>query len=245
MKKLLLCTLMASMGYCAGYITHEYGMAKERMTAFADLYDCCAGAARAKLSYSTSAETLAEVAVKGAVKGRDAEPITNLDRSRMVYAWRTAIEPSLAAGAGADWVQLHETEARGKVLALLKGANLDAEALSKLSFAIGPPALTEESALPREQTKQMDYLFSKAPELALLLNAAEKSLTDKVREKAPTSANLAADPMSDTFRSPIDVLALCQVRPELLTLKKGSTMRDCVRDKTSAHLNAFTPPAAR
>lgn len=223
MKKLLLCTLLLSSGFFSGYVANEYGDVKARMTKFADLYECCSGAAMSKARYAANTDELAEVAVKGHEK-----PLTDFDLHRLISAWRHATEPSRSTASKAGWVTVLETESFGRVDALLKEGELTRDDVIKLSQLFEAGVFSGPVQLTPEQEKQMQYLLKRSPDLAIVFTAAQATLNETVRRNGTVPLDLASDPMVNTFRSPFDLVALCHIRPEIVTEKKNSTFQECV-----------------
>lgn len=223
MKKLLFCTLLAATGFVSGYVARDYGEAKTRMTKFANVYECCAGAAMARREYSTHSAELADVAVKG-----PAEKMSTFDRHRLVVVWRDAGRETLTKDR-APWVTVVEESTQKKIAELLGSANLTSKDVDALAALYSTTALPpKEPTLTKEQHKQMAYLLQRAPDLNLVLTGAQRELYDAVRTHGEPDALLAADPLADVFRSPLDHVALCQVRPDIVTLHKNSTFRECL-----------------
>lgn len=223
MKKLLFCTLLVASGFASGYIARDYSEAKVRMTKFANVYECCAGAAMARRQYANNSAELAEVAVKGPVSQMSA-----LDQNRLVVVWRDAGRATSTKDR-APWVAKVEDETRVKIAELLDRGSLTSKDVDDLAALFGAPTLPPvEPELTKEHLKQLDYMLERAPDLNLLLSAAQRELNDAVRTHGDPDALLAADPLADVFRSPLDVIALCQVRPDIVTLQKDSTFQDCL-----------------
>lgn len=223
LKKLLVCTFITAAGFVSGYITHEYQDVRARMTKFADLYECCSGAAMAKARYSSNADELAEVAIKGKT-----EPLANFDLQRLASAWLHATDSSRTP-AKAGWVAALEIASFARVDALLKEGKMSREDVQTLAELYGSRTFSPAPALTEEQKRQVAYLLERAPDLAIALTAAQTELTETVRRQGTVPLDLSADPMVNTFRSPFDLVALCQIRPDIVTNKKNSSFRECVR----------------
>jgi hypothetical protein len=223
MKKLLFCTLLMAAGFTSGYIARDYSEAKTRMTKFADVYECCAGAAMTRRQYATNSAELADVAVKGPVS-----KMSPLDLNRLVVVWRDAGRITLTKDKVA-WVAKVEEETRAKIADLLKSGPVSTKDIDALSTVFDAAAIPrDEPKFTKEQVKQMEYMLERAPELNLALSAAQRELNDAVRSHGEPDAILAADPLADVFRSPLDLVALCQVRPDIVTLHKNSTFQECL-----------------
>lgn len=223
MKKLLLCALLTAAGFVSGYVTREYQDVHARMTKFADLYECCSGAAMAKERFSSNADELAEVALKGKT-----EALTNFDLQRLASAWFHATDSSRTP-AKAGWVATLENNSFARVDALLQEGKLDREDVSKLVELYESHTFSSAPEPTDEQKRQAAYLLERAPELAIILTAAQTELSETVRRQGSVPLDLSADPMVNTFRSPFDLVALCQIRPDIVTDKKNSSFRECVR----------------
>lgn len=223
MKKLLFCTLLLAAGFSSGYVARDYSEAKLRMTKFANVYECCAGAAMARRQYASNSAELADVGVKGPVS-----KMSSLDLNRLVVVWRDAGRATVTKDR-ASWVAKVEEETRAKIAELLKAGSLSNKDVEDLASLFGAPALPpEDPKLTKVHLKQIEFMLERAPELNLLLSAAQRELNDAVRAHGDPDALLAADPLADVFRSPLDVIALCQVRPDIVTLHKDSTFRECL-----------------
>lgn len=223
MRKLLVSTFLLSVGFTSGYVVRDYSEAKQRMTKFANVYECCAGAALAKRQYAVNSDELATVADKGPV-----DKMSTFDLNRLVVVWRDAGSPPHAKEQ-APWVAEVEAETKAKIESLLKGSPVSVQDVDALArFFNGAPIPADPTPLTNDQRKQLTFLLERAPELNLALSAGQKNLTDVVRTHGDPNALLAADPLADVIRGPLDLVALCQVRPDIVTLHKNSTFRECV-----------------
>jgi hypothetical protein len=223
MTRLLFCVLIVAAGFAGGYVTHEYQDVHARMTKFADLYECCSGAAMAKARYSSNANELAEVVIKG-----KNGPLVNFDLQRLAAAWLHATDSSHAS-AKAGWVATLEKGSFARVDALLKEGQMSPDDVQALAELYESRTFSPAPALTDEQKRQLAYLLERAPDLAIVLTAAQTALSETVRRQGTVPLDLSADPMVNTFRSPFDLVALCQIRPDIVTDKKNSSFRECVR----------------